>query len=310
MIYTWSTIGHEKQLTQLEREIQSGQLSHAYLFVGPSGIGKMHIARRLAMLLQCPNNFCRTCVTCTQIEKNIHQDTIQISAPKDNEGESIKINTIRELIDRVQLSTHSNRKIVIIDGLERLTPEAANALLKTLEEPPSQTLIIGTIHDIHATLPTIVSRMRALFFKKPSSQEIHRALTQLYPEVPQETIASVVSLSFGASGVARALVEDPERLSELKKEYDHIAYLYEQEGLAERMVHMGELSKEEGNAVPKFLDTLILFLHEKLHRSVDNEHERQRIADHIEKAHAARQLYEKNINTRLVLEHLHVNLLK
>lgn len=310
MIYSWSTIGHEKQLTQLERDIQSNQLSHAYLFVGPSGIGKMHIARTLAMLLQCPHNFCRKCPTCIQIEKNIHQDTIQLSASKDDEGESIKINAVRELVDRVNLSTQSNRKIVIIDGLERLTPEAANALLKTLEEPPSQTLIIATIHDIHATLPTIVSRMRALFFKKPSYAEIRSALTQLYPEATQDVIESAVSLSFGASGRARALVEDPERLAELKKEYDHIAYLYEQEGLAERIVHMGELSKEEGNAVPKFLDTLTLFLHEKLHQSLTNEQERMKIVSHIEKAHKARQLYEKNINTRLVLEHLHVNLLK
>ncbi len=307
MIYSWSTIGHEKQLTQLERDIQSDQLSHAYLFVGPSGIGKMHIARTLAMLLQCPNNFCRTCPTCTQIEKNIHQDTIQLL---DGDNESIKIEPIRELIKRLSLSTQSQYTIVIIDGFDRLSTEVANTLLKTLEEPPPRTIFLATINDVNATLPTIVSRMRAVYFKKPSHVEIKNALGQLYPQATSDSIDSAVALSFGASGRARALVEDPERLADLKKEYDHIAYLYEQEGLAERIVHMGELSKEEGNAVPKFLDTLILFLHEKLHRSLDNEQERLRIVSHIEKAHNARQLYEKNINTRLVLEHLHVNLLK
>ncbi len=315
MIYSWSTIGHNKQLNQLEHDIHGERLSHAYLFVGPAGIGKMHIAKTLAGIIQCPNNYCRTCPICKQIEKNIHQDTIQLV----DKGESIKIEEVKGLVERVNLSTQSNRKVVIIDGLERLTPEAANALLKTLEEPPSHTIIIATIHDLHATLATIVSRMRAVYFKKPTHAEIRAALAQLYPQANTETIESAVALSFGASGRARALVEDPERLSELRKEFDHIAYLYEQEGLAERIVHMGELTKAEAEEkdekkapviVSKFLDTLQLFLHQKLHQFIGDEAQQLRIISHIEKAHDARQLYEKNINTRLILEHLNVNLLK
>lgn len=306
MLYNWSTIGHEQALTALENDIRTNTLAHAYLFVGADGIGKTHVAQMLAGILQCPNDFCRTCPTCTQVLKGIHQDTMVLA----DDGETIKIQTVRELLERINLSTQSRYKVVLIEDVARLTIEAANALLKTLEEPPSNTIFIGTIRDVKGTLATIVSRMRVINFKKPSIKSMREGLVALYPQTDVSVIDQALALSFGAGGTAKKLIENPEALYELKKEFDHLAYLYEKEGLAERIVHMGELSKDdkESGAAKKFLAQLTLFLHGKLHDENSSDAQRLKVIENLERTHAAIQLYEKNINTRMLLEHLHINL--
>lgn len=306
MLYSWSIIGHEAELINLERDIQSNSLSHAYLFVGGQGVGKFHIAQTFSGILQCPNDYCRRCPTCIQVAKNIHQDTVVM---KNLEEESIKIGMIRELVDRISLSKQSRYKVVIIEDTDRLTLEAANALLKTLEEPPTDTIFIATARNVKNLLPTLVSRMRVITFKKPARALVLQNLKELYPTTEHATIELALNLSFGSGGVARNLIENPEALYELKKQYDEVAYLYEKQGLAERITKMGELSKEDGDA-KGFMERLLYFLHGKLHESLPNEAERLRLVDHIERTHKALQLYEKNINTRLVLEHLSIHLVK
>lgn len=308
MLYNWSTIGHEQALTALENDIRTNALAHAYLFVGADGIGKTHVAQILAGILQCPNDFCRTCPTCVQVLKGIHQDTMVLA----DDGETIKIQTVRELLDRINLSTQSRYKVVLIEDVARLTTEAANALLKTLEEPPAKTIFIGTIRDIKGTLATIVSRMRIVNFKKPTFKSMREGLASLYPQTEASVIEQALALSFGAGGTAKKLIENPEALYELKKEFDHLAYLYEKEGLAERIVHMSELSKDdkESGAAKKFLAQLTLFLHGKLHDQNISDEQRLKIIGNIERTHSAMQLYEKNVNTRLVLEHLNINLVQ
>ena len=94
MLYKWDIVGHQSQISQLEKEIQDDNLSHAYLFSGPKQGGKFSIAKIFAMILQCPNDFCRICSDCQAIQAGRHPDTIIM---EDN-GESIKIDEVRELI--------------------------------------------------------------------------------------------------------------------------------------------------------------------------------------------------------------------
>lgn len=280
-------------------------MAHAYLFVGPRAIGKTEIARTFARILQCPHDFCRQCPTCVQIEKNIHQDTIQLLDDK----ESIKINTIRDVLHHINLSPHSTYKIVIIENIDRLTLEAAHALLKTLEEPPSHTIFIGTIYDVRSTLPTIISRMRLIHFKKPTDDEVRCALLDLFPTATKNDRDEAIALSFGAAVRARSLLENPESLQELKKEFDRVTYFYEHEDIAHRFMYVGGLTKEEGNA-EHFLEQLLYLLHSKLLISSENPLCVKKIVQHIETVHQALELLGKNVNTRLLLERVAINLVQ
>ena len=134
MIYDWNIIGHKKQLEMLESDIESGSLAHAYLLCGPGHVGKYTVAKKLASILQCENNFCGKCPTCIQIRKGQHLDTMEF----ENNREALKINQIREVIARCNMSSQSKYKIIILQSIGRMTTEAGNALLKTLEEPPEK----------------------------------------------------------------------------------------------------------------------------------------------------------------------------
>ncbi|KKT19207.1 MAG: polymerase III, delta-prime subunit protein [Candidatus Peregrinibacteria bacterium GW2011_GWA2_43_8] len=94
MLYKWPIIGHEEQLKRLEADLKNGHLAHAYIFVGPDKVGKFLVAKTLAGILQCPNNYCRSCPTCVQVMKGVHLDTIEMR----DDGESIKIERVRALI--------------------------------------------------------------------------------------------------------------------------------------------------------------------------------------------------------------------
>ena len=187
MIYNWNIIGHEKQLLALEHDIASDNLSHAYLLCGPSHVGKYTVAKKLASILQCENNFCGVCPTCIQIRKGSHIDTMEY----ENNHEPIKIGDIREIIARSNMCSQSRYKIVILQSIARMTPEAANAFLKTLEEPYPRTVFIMTAGFAKDVLPTIASRSRLMKFHLFSSDFLANKMRELYPESDEETISQV-----------------------------------------------------------------------------------------------------------------------
>ena len=115
-------------------------LFRSYLFSGPSQIGKTLIAKTFAQILQCNKGFCRDCPTCRQIDHEQHIDTFFLK----DDGESLKIETIRNLVHHLSTTTSSNYKVVIIQNIERITIAAANAFLKTLEEPISRVVFLLT----------------------------------------------------------------------------------------------------------------------------------------------------------------------
>ena len=135
MKYNWSIIGHEKQLSQLENDISSGSLSHAYLLAGPNSVGKHTVAKKMAGILQCENDFCHKCNTCIQVEHGSHVDTLVFKDDKN----SLKILEVRGLLEKAMMTAQARYKIFIIQSIERMTTEAANSFLKVLEEPPPRT---------------------------------------------------------------------------------------------------------------------------------------------------------------------------
>lgn len=171
-------IGQEHVVQTLTNAISSQLISHAYLFAGPRGSGKTTVARLLAKALNCQNlkfgefEPCNQCSSCQEINQGRAIDLIEIDAAS-NRG----IEEIRELREGIKFRpTKSKYKIFIIDESHQLSKDAANALLKTLEEPPSHVIFILATTEIHKMIPTIVSRCQRFDFRKLLLEEIIRRL--------------------------------------------------------------------------------------------------------------------------------------
>jgi DNA polymerase-3 subunit gamma/tau len=169
-------INQEHVVITLKNAISSGLISHAYLFSGPRGSGKTSLARLLAKAVNCENQKsgepCNKCSLCTDISEGRALDLIEIDAAS-HRG----IDEIRELRDGIRfVPTKQKYKVFIIDEAHQLTKEAANALLKTLEEPPSHAIFVLATTEIHKMIPTIVSRCQRFDFRRLTVPEIMKKL--------------------------------------------------------------------------------------------------------------------------------------
>ncbi|MBI5167421.1 MAG: DNA polymerase III subunit delta' [candidate division NC10 bacterium] len=158
-------IGQERALALIRRSLAKDRLPQAYLFTGPQGVGKRLAALALAKALNCQGpadgDSCGSCLSCRKIDKGLHPD-VRIVEP---EGAFIRIDQIRELTEDLSRRPYEGRrKVYILDQAERMGLEAANAFLKTLEEPPGTALLILVTPSPEALLPTVRSRCQEVKF--------------------------------------------------------------------------------------------------------------------------------------------------
>lgn len=165
-------VGQEHVVQTLTNSIKGNNISHAYLFSGPRGSGKTTIARIFAKAVNCdkPDGFepCNKCSSCLEITAGKSMDLVEVDA-----ASHTGVDDIRELIEGIKFSPVKARyKIFIIDECHQLSKSAANALLKTLEEPPAHAVFLLATTEAHKMIPTIVSRCQRFDFKRLQIPEI------------------------------------------------------------------------------------------------------------------------------------------
>ncbi len=194
-------IGQTAIVKTLQQAVASGKTGHAYLFTGSRGIGKTTLARILAKAVNCNSlnggNPCGICEICTAISDGTFLDVIEIDA-----ASHTGVDNIRELIEHIRFQPSQGRtKVFVIDEVHMLSKAAFNALLKTLEEPPSHVLFILATTDIEKVPDTIISRTQRFDFRKFTSDEIKKSLEQIVKseklKLPLEALDIIVENSEG-----------------------------------------------------------------------------------------------------------------
>ncbi|VTS03478.1 DNA polymerase III subunit delta' [Tuwongella immobilis] len=205
-------IGHESVQALLERYWQRGRLAHAYLFVGPQGIGKVRFAQEFAKALLCEKRgkslvACDDCPSCHLVTGGTHPDCQIVRKP--SESLEFPIEVMRELMQSLSLKpARGSRKIAIIDDADDLNEESSNCFLKTLEEPaPGSILIlIGTSAELQ--LPTIRSRCQTVHFRPLHTRQVREVLVAQGIEDPLRR-DRLIPIANGSPGTALEL-DDPE----------------------------------------------------------------------------------------------------
>ena len=229
----WRTIGNRAAITLLNGAIEQKRVSHAYLFTGPNRVGKRTLAIDFARALNCiaqdvvapgwadlqPSVPCGQCSACGRIERDNHADvqiiTSSTQSSKDadaNAGQRrvmIGIDLIKDVQSDAMLEPYEGRaKIFIIDEAHRMSPDASNALLKTLEEPPSSVHIILTAPSADLLPETIASRCHFVRLRSVPTEAIADALVNRYNVNSNEALM-LAKMSMGAPGWAIAALNDP-----------------------------------------------------------------------------------------------------
>lgn len=219
-------LGHDREIAILKKAILNDKVAHSFLFAGPEGIGKRLVAVSLVKSLNCSalkGDFCGNCRNCADIDNSSYGDVFAIEPREpeskggdiDHESGVIKIDAVRDAQQRLSYrSIRGGKKVCIVDGAEKMNKEAQNAFLKTLEEPPPDSVII-LIADSGATiLPTILSRCQRINFR-PLSRNIMIGMIKERLSLSDETAALLSCLSGGSMG--KALNWDMESMLEQRK---------------------------------------------------------------------------------------------
>ncbi len=200
-------IGHHQILKQLHHAIASNRVAGAYLFVGVANVGKETVALHFAKSINCltpDEGACGTCLSCRKADDGNHPD-LQIVRPS---GAWIKIDQIRELQKRIiYRPLEGVRKVYILTEAERMNLEAANCLLKTLEEPPADSVLILLTTNLDALLPTIRSRCQIIPFHPLVVSELTGHLMEQF-NIDESQALRVATTTGGAVGKALTLLQD------------------------------------------------------------------------------------------------------
>lgn len=218
-------IGQEAAIKILREQLAVERINHAYLFTGKDGVGKKSLARQFARALMCSEkelDSCDNCVDCRRIDHFNHPDVriIEIEAGSNQ----IKIDQIRELQKEIAYKPYEGGwKVYIIDQADRMTSQAANSVLKTLEEPPGYVVIILLAEDISRLLTTVISRCQQIKLQSISREMIKEYLID--QDIEQEKAKLISMLAEGSLGQALNLTNKDNFLTAREKLLDFLLKL-------------------------------------------------------------------------------------
>jgi DNA polymerase III subunit delta' len=224
----WGIVGHEWAVDLLAGHVAQGRERHAYLFTGPQGVGRRTLALRLAQALNClnpptPGQPCLICSACKRIGQLQHPDLVVVEA--EQEGGTLKVDQVRELQHTLSLAPYEARyRVALLLRFEEAHASAANALLKTLEEPAAQVVLILTAKSAESLLPTIVSRCEVLRLRPIAVDYVAQGLQTLWG-LSTEEAEKLAHISGGRPGYAIRLHEHPALLEQRQAWLDELVYL-------------------------------------------------------------------------------------
>jgi len=316
-----SLIGHDRQKDLLRRALSSGRLPHAYLFEGPGGIGKRLVALALTRAIFCQqSDGCGDCAACRKVDHHNHPDLHFVEA----DGNSIKIEQIRTMQKELSYKPlEAPKKVCIIDDAEKLNLAAGNALLKTLEEPTNNTLIILLTAQPDALLSTVRSRCQRLPFTRIERKRLIEVLCEQLSidEKEAHILASLANGSFKkALGKDRELYIDGRR--DLLKTLTGLSpgSILPLFNFAEKLAQDKEILPEILEIFQAFYRDLLLYRHgrpeselvnidlmEKIHK-VANIESTPSLLDKLSALSQTRRQLARNVNRQLAVEVLLMHL--
>ncbi len=297
-------IGHEKQRELLDRIVVSKKIPHGIIFQGRSSLGKKKIAIDLFKKINCG---CDNCKRCLSIENNKDPDLILIEPVKG----VIQIDQIRNLIKKVSLSPHSSCfKWVIIDDAHLLNREAANALLKILEEPKGETVFFLITEYPEMLLATIRSRLQRFKFFPVEKDKIKNLLIE--KGIDEEKADEISLFSFGRPGIAVNFSKNPEDLKFRKKTIKELAKITSiKESFHLRFDYAKKIS-EDKDELRRVLEIWLSYFRELFIRKVKGENVSYSLKKIIRSINSINKtidfINQTNINAKLAIESLLIEL--
>lgn len=258
-------VGQKVIVKTLKNSLKNKKISHAYLFCGPRGTGKTTMARLFAKSLNCEEgigNQCLKCSSCQKIKDGNHPDVVEIDAASNS-----TVDSVRNLIENISYQPILSRyKVYIIDEVHNMSNSAFNALLKTLEEPPSFVIFILATTEPQKILPTILSRVQRYDFSKVSNEDIFLNLKRVLDmeKIPYEDEA-LKEISYLADGGVRdslSLLEQAVSYCDKKVNLKDIYSLFGILSKKEKLTFISAIEKKDSVKI-------ISFLKEKYQRGVD-----------------------------------------
>src|SRR5512133_4267522 len=334
MTDNWNMLGHEWAVDMLHQHAARGDVRHAYLFCGPPGLGRRTLALRLAQALNCTKPIaagipCGTCRDCKQIAAMQHPDMNVIQAldgdglPK--EGGTLKVDQVREVQRALSLKPYQAKyRVALFLRFQEANDNAANALLKTLEEAPAYAVLILTADNAEQLLPTIVSRCEVLRLRPLRIQEVQQALEDKGFEANQSKL--IAHISGGRFGYARRLLESEALLAEREERLNDLQSLISASRV-EKFSYADKLSRDKDSMrrvvliwLSYWRDVMLRTAHAKTPLvNIDRNVEIEDIAHSMDLSSArlvvnglesTLERMERNVNTKLLAEILLLDLPK
>jgi len=323
----WQVVGQDKILALLAHSLKEDNIAHAYLLVGPRHVGKRTLAINLAQALNCDDVKppCGQCYSCRRILAGKHADVTSTGLDFKTE---IGIDDMRRLQSLANLPPYEGKcKVFIIDEAEYLSIEAANSLLKILEEPPPKVVWLLLSAEESRLLPTVISRCQRLELKPMSPEQIQKILTHSYKIAPIKA-KLLARLCHGCLGWALSALLDDNLLRQRSQSIDRLSSLLDAD-LKQRFTYAQELAtllSQDRRSAIEIMETWLIWWHDLMLikggcweaiTNVDYEVTLKEQAKELSlnevKEFAAnlcltQEEISRNINARLALESLMLNL--